>query len=69
MDFKAPGSFEIYWKREYLVNFTGLTGIVNTTVYKTETIFAGLGQIVLILYTEYLYMYIDNGELIWYIDI
>ena len=37
------GSFEINWVRRYLVNFTGLTSIVNTTVYKTGTIFTGLG--------------------------
>ena len=28
--------------RQYLVNFSGLAGIVNTAVYKTEPIFAGL---------------------------
>ena len=27
--------------RQYLANFTGLAGIVNITVYKTESIFAG----------------------------
>ena len=35
---------EIYWVRQYLVNFTGLPGIVNVTVYKTEPIFTGLGH-------------------------
>ena len=41
-------SFEI---RQYLVNFTGLAGIINETDYKTEPIFTGLGQIVLIFNT------------------
>ena len=41
---KLPGSFEIHWVRQYLVNFTGLADIVNTTVFKTEAIFAGLGH-------------------------
>ena len=36
---KLPGSFEIHWVRQYLVNYTGLAGIVNATVYKTEPIF------------------------------
>ena len=31
---KHSGRFEIHWVRQYLVNFTGLTGIINTTVYK-----------------------------------
>ena len=35
MDVKAPRSFEIHWVRQYLVNFMGLVGIVNPTVYKT----------------------------------
>ena len=30
--------------RQYLVNFMGLVGIVNTTIGKTEPIFAGLGH-------------------------
>ena len=34
VDFKAP--------RQYLVNFTGLAGIVNATVHKTEPIFIDL---------------------------
>ena len=53
MDFKAPrelwiskfpGSFEIHWVRQYLVNFTSLVGIVNGTVYKTEPVFTSLGH-------------------------
>ena len=41
---KFPRSFEIQWVRQYLVNFTGLVGIVNVTVYKTGPIFTGLGH-------------------------
>ena len=41
---KLCGSFEIHWVRQYLINFTGLAGIVNTTVYKTEPIFTGIGH-------------------------
>ena len=41
---KLPRSFEIRWVRQYLVNFTGLADIVNTTVNKTEPIFTGLGR-------------------------
>ena len=41
---KLPGSFEIHWVRQYLVNFMGLEGIVNATVYKTGLIFTGLGH-------------------------
>ena len=37
-------SFDIHWVRQYLVTFTGLTAIVNTTFYKTEHIFAGPGR-------------------------
>ena len=33
---ELPGSFEIHWVRQYLVNFMGLAGIVNAIVYKTE---------------------------------
>ena len=33
MDFKDPGSLEIHWVRQYLVNFTGLVDIVIATVY------------------------------------
>ena len=40
---KLPGSFVIHWVRQYLVNFMGLAGIANATVYKTEPIFSGLG--------------------------
>ena len=39
---KLPGSFEIYWVRQYLVNITVPVGILNATVYKTEPIFTGL---------------------------
>ena len=44
-------SFEIHPVRQYLVHFTGLVGIVISTVYKTVTIFKSIGQrqIVLIL--------------------
>ena len=41
---KLPGSFEIHWVRQYLINFMGLVGIVNANVYKTEPIFTGLGH-------------------------
>ena len=41
---KFPGSFEIHWVRQYLVNFTGVGGIINTIVYKTELIFTGVGH-------------------------
>ena len=44
VDFKLTGSFEIHWVRQCLVNFTGVVGIVNTIVYKTETILIGLGH-------------------------
>ena len=30
---KLPGSFEIHWVRQYLVNFAGLAGIVNTNIW------------------------------------
>ena len=36
------GSFEIHWVKQYLVNFTGLLGIVNANVYMTERILTGL---------------------------
>ena len=39
---KLPGSFEIHWARQYLVNFMALAGIINTTVYKTKPIITGL---------------------------
>ena len=50
---KLPGCFEIYVVRQYLVNFTGLVGLLNATVYKAEPIFTCLWawQIVLILNT------------------
>ena len=41
---KFPGSFEIHSLRQYLENFTGLAGLVNTTVYKTELTFTVLRQ-------------------------
>ena len=41
---KLPGSFEIYWVRQDMVNFTGLVGIVNTTVYKPKPIFRCLSH-------------------------
>ena len=42
---KLPGSFEIHWvRRQCLVNFMGLAGIVNATVYKTKPIFRGPGH-------------------------
>ena len=41
---KLPGSFEIDWVRQYMVNLMGLLGIVNASVYKTELIFTGLGH-------------------------
>ena len=37
---KLPRSFEIHWVRQYLVNFTGLAGIVHAIVYKTESFFS-----------------------------
>ena len=39
---KLLRSFEIHRVRLYLVNFTSVAGMVNATVYKTETIFTGL---------------------------
>ena len=41
---KLPRSFEIKWLllMQHLANFTGVEGIVNATVYKTEPIFTGL---------------------------
>ena len=36
---KLRGSFEINWVRQYLVNITGQAGIVNTTIYRTESSF------------------------------
>ena len=44
MDFEAPGNFEMHRVRQYLINLTGLAGIVNATVYKTGPIFTGLGH-------------------------
>ena len=38
---KRPSRFEIHCVRQYLVNFTGLVGIVYITVYDTEPIFTG----------------------------
>ena len=31
-------------RRQYMVNFTGLVGVNNAIVYKTESIFTGLGH-------------------------
>ena len=39
IDLKAPGSIEIHWIRQYLVNFTGLAGIVNATLYNNAFIY------------------------------
>ena len=39
---KLPLSFEINGIGQWLVHFTDLAGIVNTTVYKTEPISTGL---------------------------
>ena len=44
VNFIAPGSFEIHSVRQYLVNLTGVSDIVNTTVYKTRPIFTVLGM-------------------------
>ena len=41
---KLPGIFENHWVRQYLVNFTGLVGKVNITVYNTEPISQVLGM-------------------------
>ena len=41
---KLPGSFEFHWVRQSVENFTGLVGIINAPVYKTEPIFTGLGH-------------------------
>ena len=41
---KLPGCFEIHWVRQYLVNFTGLAGIVSATIYKTRPFFTGVGH-------------------------
>ena len=42
---EPPGSFEIHWVRQYLVNFMGLVGIVNTPVQETAPIFTGLSTL------------------------
>ena len=39
---KLPRSFEIQGVRQFLVNFTGLAGIVNAPIYKTQAIFTSL---------------------------
>ena len=39
-----PGVVKIHWVRQYLVNFTGLAGKVNVTVYKTGPILTSLGH-------------------------
>ena len=36
---KLPGSLEIHWVKQHLVNFMSLAGKVNTTFHKTEPIF------------------------------
>ena len=41
---KFPGSFEIHSVRPHLVNFMGLAGKVNATVYMTKPIFKDLGH-------------------------
>ena len=38
-EFQSPGNFEINWGKQYMVNFMGLLGMINATVYTTETIF------------------------------
>ena len=49
---KLPMSLEIHCVRQYLINITGLAGIVNATVYKTEPIFTSRAwQIFLIFNT------------------
>ena len=42
--FQGSRNFEIHRVRQYLGNFTGLAGRVNANVYKTESIFTGLGH-------------------------
>ena len=37
---KLSWSFEIHWVRQYLVDFKGLAGRVNATIYKTEPMFS-----------------------------
>ena len=39
---KLPGSFEIHWIRQYMVNFMALMCITNGNVYMTEPNFTGL---------------------------
>ena len=41
---KLLGSFQIHRVRQFILNFTGLAGIVNATVYKTMAISTGLGH-------------------------
>ena len=41
---KLRKSFEIHWVGLYLTNFTDLACIANITVYKTESVFTGLGH-------------------------
>ena len=50
------GSFGFHWVRQYLVNFTGLSEIVNAIVYKTEPIVTGLehGKVSYFFHTAYL---------------
>ena len=63
VNFKAHWelSFKIHWVRQYLVNFTGLVGIVNAMFARTHPISTGLGEIVIICTTAmdiYIYIYI-----------
>ena len=70
---KLLGSFEIHWVRQYLVNFTGLVGIVVATVYKTEPIFTVFlhGKLSLCLkiyiyiYDMYIYIYTYRLATFW----
>ena len=56
---KLPRSFEIHWIRQNLVNFTGLMGIVNITIYKIVNFHRSwASQIVLIFNTE-------DGLILW----
>ena len=58
-----PGSFEIHWVRQYLVDLMGLAGIVNTTVYKTEPIFTGLWHSKLFSFIIlYIYIYTTHEQ-------
>ena len=56
----SPVSVEIHWLRQYLVNFMGLAGTVNATVYNTEQIFTALGQDKLSKFLTLLFVF-DEG--------